>query len=754
MGDDLLEFSALKEFIRSFVVSDMGLGALDDLQPFDTWDEAKKRWAMLEEMMDMISSPESLALAAIPDIRELLGIVEGALLEGQDIATIAHVLRESARIKRRIEKTGERLLVVTSGIEKLSSLTAQIDAMILPTGEISDTANPILRDLRKRSKSCRTMILEKLQTIIDQLRDKSMLMDDIITKRNERYVICLRLDYSGQMKGITHDYSRTNRTAYVEPLAIIEENNTLNQIRAEIHEEEHAVLRDLTAQIREVSPVILNNLVCYGLLDLLCACARWSIKNHATIPHISADGVRLEGVRHPLLLERLGTKTVPLDITIPAGKDCLIITGPNAGGKTVALKTLGLVVIMAKSGLAIPAGPDSVIAPFGKVWVEMDTNQDIEHDLSSFTAHALALKHIYTHVSKGDLVLLDEPGSGTDPSQGGAIAVSCIDALRKRGACVVATSHSDLIKLYGVSSAGVENAATAFDETGMKPLYRLQYGVIGQSRAFEILEAIDFPPEILREASGIVSRDSHSALARAMEDISQASSMRKQAAFELEEAERLKENALRALDGIEQEKITSSLKYKRLIQQVEEMVKRPQPKEVICEVRKTPVARELEQILQETDAPEVLKIQKGSLVKLRGTETSGEVLDLWQEGAEVLFGDKRMKVGLEQIEAVNPSVHKAAKKKNLRLSASSQIVLPVKVVGLRVDEALPVIEKAIDQAVLSGQERLEIIHGTGTGRLRNAIRAYLKNVPVVKMLSDGTIHEGGGNKTVVVFDVS
>ena len=753
MGEDLLEFSALKEFIRSFVVSDVGLEALEKLCPFDSWDEAKKRWTMLEEMMDIVSSPDSLALFALPDVRELLGLVDGALMEGQDIATVALVIRESAKIKRRIEKDGERLLELTEGIEKLSGLTAQIDAMILPSGEISDAANPILRDLRIRYKSCRAMILEKLQTIIDKLRDKSVLMDDIITKRNDRYVICLRLDYGGQMKGITHDYSRTNRTAYVEPLAIIEENNTLNQLRADIVEEEHQVLRDLTSQIREASPVILNNLKIYGLLDLLNACARWSIKNHATIPVISADGVSLDGARHPLLLERLGPMTVPLDITIPMGKDCLIISGPNAGGKTVALKTLGLLVIMAKSGLAIPAGPDSVIAPFGNVWVEMDTNQDIEHDLSSFTAHALSLKHIYTNVSKGDLVLLDEPGSGTDPSQGGAIAVSCIDALRKRGACVVATSHSDLIKLYGVSSTGVENAATAFDESGLKPLYRLQYGVIGQSRAFEILEAIDFPREILAEASGIISRDAHSSLAQAMEDISQASTMRKQAAIELEEAARLKENAGRELEEIEQEKITYSLKYKRLVAQVEELAKRPQPKEVIKEVLEAPAARELEQIFEEADAPGVLNIQKGSVVKFKGTETSGEVLDLGHETAEVLFGDKRMKVGLEQIEAAGTRPEKAAKKKGIRVSAVSQVVLPIKVVGMRVDEALPVIEKAIDQAVLSGQERLEIIHGTGTGRLKNAIRTYLKELPAVKVFSDGSIHEGGGNKTIVVFDV-
>ena len=230
--------------------------------------------------------------------------------------------------------------------------------------------------------------------------------------------------------------------------------------------------------------------------------------------------------------------------------------------------------------------------------------------------------------------------------------------------------------------------------------------------------------------------------------------MRKQAADELEEAARLKEHARRALDEIEQEKIMSSLRYKRLIEQVEELVKKPQPKEVIQKVLEDPAVREIEQVLEQTNAPEVLNIVKGSIVRLRGTETSGEVIDLGEAAAEVLFGEKRMKVGLDQIEAVNQSPGKTEKKKVLRVSASSQIVLPIKVVGMRVDEALPVIEKAIDQAVLSGQEHLEIIHGTGTGRLKNAIRAYLKELPAVKAFSDGHIHEGGGNRTIVVFDVN
>ncbi len=707
----------------------------------------------MEEMMDIMSSSEPLALAAIPEIEEMLFLAEGARLEGQDIIAISQVIRASARLKHAITESAVALRRMTAEIDPLEYLREEIDAMLLPTGEISETASPVLREMRAQYRSARTRILTRLEGIIDSLRSKSVLMDDIITKRNDRYVICLRHDYPGQMKGITHDYSRTNRTAYVEPLSVIEDNNELNELKADITEEENSILRELTSLVHSSAGIIQNNLKIYGMFDLLRACAVWAIKNRASIPRLAAEGITLMKARHPLLLDRIGDMTIPLDIIMPAGKTALIITGPNAGGKTVALKTLGLLLMMAKSGLAVPADPDSVIVPVENIWVEMDTNQDIEHDLSSFTAHALALKNIYENVGEGDLVLLDEPGGGTDPHQGGAIAVSCIDALRKKGAFVAATSHSDLIKLYGMSSPGVENAATAFDDTGMKPLYHLQYGVIGQSRAFEILESIHFPREIIKEASAVVSRDATSALSRAMEDISQASAMRKQAAAALEEASLMKEQACRELQEIEQEKIRNALRYKRLIDRIEVMVKKPQKIESVKEVQSDETAQEIEEILAQRDPGITLDIHKGSIVRLKGTGTSGEVLELYHETAEVLFGDKRMKVGLEQIEGMGASQEKAPRKKTLKVTAANRTVLPVKVVGMRVDEALTIVEKALDQALLSGQESLEIIHGTGTGALKKAIRAYLKELPLVKAISDAGVAEGGGNKTIAVFDV-
>lgn len=752
MGVDLLEFSALKHSIRSFAASDMGAAAVENLRPFDTWDEVSGRWAVLREMIFAAASGQETGFAAVPDIRELLGVHEGALFEGMDLVSVSGAIAATARVRGCLEGAGEALEAMVSAIDPLEDLAWEIDSTILPTGEISDDASPVLKRLRRQARTMREAILERLGRIMDGLKSAHVVMDDLVTIRNERYVIPLRHDYGSHIKGITHDYSRSNKTAYVEPLAVVEDNNALNQVRSDIKEEETGILRDLTSRVLAHAQTIRHNLALYGELDLVHASARWALRHEAVIPEISSEGIDLRAARHPVLLERLGReRTVPLDIRIPSGRDCLVISGPNAGGKTVALKTLGLLMLMAKSGLAIPAGEGSRISPVGRIWVEMDTNQDIQHDLSSFTAHAMGLKRIYEGMAEGDLVLLDEPGTGTDPRQGAAVAVSLIDALRARGAVVVVTSHSDLIKLYGISSAGVEHAATAFDDTGLRPLYRLEYGVIGESRAFDILASIDFPREVLDEARAIASQEGSSVLARAMEDLADTSSLRQQALKDAERAAALRRQAEEALEAIGREQVEVSLRYRRLMEQVESLARRPQPRERIERVRASGEARELESVLESVEPARVLQVQPGSSVVLRGTGARGRVIGVSNDRAEVVMGDKRLNVSLEKIEADRSVKGHREGRTRVGPHVPSGYVLPVRVVGMRVDEAIPLVEKALDQALLSGQDRIEIIHGAGTGRLRRAIRAYLKGIDAVRSISDSPMDEGGGNKTIVMF---
>lgn len=750
MKNDLLEFSVLKEYIKPFISSEIGLSALEALRPSCSWEDARHRLALLREMMELMDAGKAPVVGAITDIRPLLSIREGAVLEGQDLVKISSALRDMARLKRELAAPGGLLADAVTGMEALDHISGQIDAMLLPTGEIADDAYPFLRELRGRYRAVRTSILEKLDHILDRLKTKSVLMEELITKRNDRYVIPVRHDYHVHMKGIIHDYSRTNRTAYVEPLTVVEDNNHLNQIKAQIVEEEQKLLRELTALVHDEAPAIRENLKTYGSLDLVFANGRWAVSTGSTIPRIEGDEIRLDSARHPILIERLGrSSTVALNIRIPKGKDCLIITGPNAGGKTVALKTLGLLILMAKSGLAIPAGADSAIAPVGSIWVEMDTNQDITHDLSSFTAHALSLKNIYAQTNSGDLVLLDEPGSGTDHDQGGALAVSCIDALRRKGARVVVTSHSDLVKLYGITSEGVEHAATAFDDTGLKPLYTLQYGMVGQSRAFEILEAIEFPHDLIIEARDIAGRTGNSPLAKAIQDISKATALKQEAEQNLEEARRMKARAEAELRTSRKERMESALKYKRLLEQLELLSRRQVAPEAVHKAKQMPEAAELEQVLKEIAPGATLNIRKGCMVRLKGTEQEGEVMEVGQDSAEVAFGTKRARAGLDQLEVTRDPEEGGSRKGTVSRMRALPPVMPIKVVGMRVDEAIPLVERAIDRAVLTGQESLEIIHGAGTGRLRKAIREYLKELPCVKTMHDAPMTEGGGNKTIV-----
>jgi DNA mismatch repair protein MutS2 len=751
MGQDPLEYSVLKKYIAPYLASEVGASALESLRPLDNWEEAGLRLRLTSEMMAAMDTDAPVTIPLLPDIRPLLQVKEGAVLEGQDLLKVSQALHAVADLKRALEAKGGPLAELVRPMDALARVAAGIDSTILPTGEVSGDAYPELRDLRNRARALRAAVVERLEGILDRLRPRSVLMEDLVTLRNDRYVIPLRHDFQTHIQGITHDYSRTNRTVFVEPMEVVEENNELSRIRARIAEEEQRVLRELTSLVLAHADAVGEDLRIYGDVDLLAACARWALKWGCTIPAMGGAGTVLRQARHPILLERLGeAATVPLDILVPEGCDCLLITGPNAGGKTVALKTLGLIVLMAKSGLAVPAAEGSGLKAVGEVRVEMDTAQDITHDLSSFTAQALALKEIYEKTTEGDLVLLDEPGSGTDHEQGSALAVACIHALRAKGATVVVTSHSDLVKLYGATSRGVVNAAAAFDETGMRPLYTLQYGVIGQSRAFEILEAIDFPRDLIVEARGIVNRDETSTLARALQDISLAGSMKAEAARELEEAVKARREAEIQLEEYRKERLQASLRYRRLLDRLEAMARKaPRPEEV-RRLRSSPETLEMERVIEEAGVPaSALDVVLGARVRLEGSDREGVVVDVGRDSAEVAVGGKRFRVALDQITAVTADRGDAVGPV-IRMQAPSR-VLPIKVVGLRVDEALPIVERALDRAMLAGQDRVEIIHGTGTGRLRNAIRSYLRGLAFVEEVADAPMDEGGGNKTIVVL---
>jgi DNA mismatch repair protein MutS2 len=746
MKGDLLEFNSVKGYIKNNVVSDAGLSALEELHPYDSWDYAISQWELISEMTELITG-NMICINPIEDISPLLEMKEGTILEGQDLLKVSSTLKEINRLKSQLDKE-EHLSRLTANISIPITLIKEIETSLLPTGEVSDLKNPVLKQMRIKYRSLRQNVLEKLEGLISKFRQ--IVMEEIITIRNNRFVLPLRHDFGVFIKGITHDYSGSRHSVYVEPFDVVEDNNTLIELRSGIKEEEERILRHLTTQVIRESGNIKEGISVFGRLDVLQAVSIFSIRTESSIPELGNE-IRLINARHPLLLQSIGVNCRPLDIRLSKDSNCLIITGPNAGGKTVALKTLGLIIIMAKSGLPIPADKGSIIPRVNSVLVEMDTSQDIAHGLSTFTAHAKSLKDIYKNTGSGDIVLLDEPGTGTDHDHGGAIAVACIDAYRKKGSIVVVTSHSETVKLYGLSYPDIQLASMTFDENTVKPLYSIQYGVIGSSRAFEILRSVSFPEALIDMAADIISGKGDNSLMKAIEDIGTASRLRLEAQAALDEAAGIKEAAENEKRLKEKERFESALKYKRLLERLENLIRRPEKNDVQA-VKELPEASELEEAL--TDLPEqsstVFGFSKGMKVRIINTKVSGIITSLEPETAEITCGSKRITVNIDQLEPARDEKERFFKTGHIKSFAPS--VLPIIIVGMRVDEALPIIEKAIDNAILSGQEALEIIHGSGSGILKKAVRDYLKQVPDVKGFHDAQPEDSGGAKTIVRFN--
>ncbi len=746
MKGDLLEFNSIKGYIKNNIVSDAGLKALEELRPYDSWDDAVSQWELISEMTELITG-NRISINPIEDISPLLEMKEGTVLEGQDLLKVSSTLKEINRLKSQLDKE-EHLSRLTANISIPFLLIKEIENSLLPTGEVSDLKNPFLKQMRIKHRSLRQTVLEKLEGLISKFRH--IVTEEIITIRNNRFVIPLRHDFGTYIKGITHDYSGSRHSVYVEPFEVVEDNNTLIELKSGIREEEERILRHLTTQVIRESGNIKEGISIFARLDVIQAVSIFSIRTESFIPELGNE-IHLVNARHPLLQQNIGHNCRPLDIRLSKDSNCLIITGPNAGGKTVALKTLGLIIIMAKSGLPVPADKGSIIPRVNSVLVEMDTSQDISHGLSTFTAHAKSLKDIYENAGSGDIVLLDEPGTGTDHDHGGAIAVACIDAYRKKGAIVVVTSHSETVKLYGLSHPEIQLASMTFDENTVKPLYSIQYGVIGSSRAFEILKSVSFPEALIDTAADIVAGKGDSGLMKAIEDIGTASKLRLEAQAALDEAAGIKEAAENEKRLKEKERFESALKYKRLLERLENLISRPEKYDVRA-VKELPEASELEEALSELpeQSSTVFGFSKGMKVRIINTKVSGIITSLEPETAEITCGSKRITVNIDHLEPSRDEETRFFKTGHIKSFAPS--VLPIIIVGMRVDEALPVIEKAIDTAILSGQETLEIIHGSGSGILKKAVRDYLRQVPDVKGFHDAQPEDSGGAKTIVRFN--
>jgi DNA mismatch repair protein MutS2 len=618
-----------------------------------------------------------------------------------------------------------------------------------------------------------------------------LLQDKLVTTRNDRYVLLLKAEHRGSLPGIIHGSSGSGATLFVEPMPAVDLNNDIVSLGEEERREVIRVLRDLTARVARRGDAIADAMAVMGELDALQAMAQVAREMKAVEPAIAERSLDLElrDARHPLLMsaisERLGIprrarrEPVPVTVRVGFGTPVLVISGPNTGGKTVALKTVGLLALMAQSGLHVPAAEGSVLPVFRRVYADIGDDQSIAADLSTFSAHLRAIVEMTRDLEAPTLVLLDEIGGGTDPTEGGALGVAVVDHFRQRGAMVVATTHHGLLKSYAQSTAGVAAASFGYDPASYEPTYRLALGVPGRSLALEMAERLGLPAPVVHDARArlenkeaqaeallkkledgrlALERDTArlaeerealaAARARAEADERAFAAQKRQAleSFRRDLAQRGERAARQAADAIRE--AVQRLEAERASTRKAANVAAKARTEAIGAIRAAQEEATADLDLpREADAP-ALPLAVGARVRLRSLGVTGEVLQLAGDHAEVAVRGKRLKVPPAELIALP-----AAAAPGAVVASAAPVSAPsaseINVVGLRVDEALPRVDKALDTAALADRQQLRVVHGHGEGKLRRAVAEMLDGHPHVASFRPGGAGEGGAGVTVV-----
>jgi len=804
----VLEFYKILSFLKQYVTSPQGSILCERLTPLNNLQEIKTLLTEVTEMKELLSIYDEIPIHGIKDIESLVlrTRVEEFYLEPQQFQEIRSTLETGRRLKTFLQATASKyssLKNITSKILPLKEMEDAIRKTIGNQGEILDTASPALKTLRQKIKHLRLDIKNILEELLFRENFSFVFQEQLITIRNGRFVLPVKIDCKGYLPGVVHDQSHSKETYFIEPLSVVNLNNELQILRKEEIREEVRVLINLTKQVRENKAEILFDLSLLEKLDLIYAKAKFSIALNAREPVLNEEGyIKLNSCKHPILLasfeisptspnpsketpEKVGRwvfdapQVVPITLYMDRGIKTLIITGANAGGKTVTLKTLGILSLMAQTGMHIPVEEGSTLTVFHSIYADIGDEQNIEESLSTFSAHIRRLDQILNDADDRSLVLIDELGSGTDPSEGASIGLAVLDYIREHQSSIVITTHLTHLKTYAYLHKDVENISVEFDPVTLKPTYNLVYGMPGLSNAFAIARNLGMSTEILDNASNYLEeKDKHFLeLTKGLEQGQIEVAEKKNEIAKLRDNVSLHENSIEALlKTIKSKKIKLLSEYETKFKQylkdaesklekiVNEAKKKEQPvfKEANRAVRE--VKKEWKAHLPSSSEGRkpIEELKAGQFVKLLNFNQEGVVqkVDLNLRKAEILVGEIKIKTSFDAIEYIKEKeVHEdktsSPTKKPPKKDLSTHIILEdevsqkINAIGMTVDEALPIVDRAIDHALIRGLENIEIIHGLGTGRLKEAIRKHLKEHNYVKSFGSDEQSRGGAGVTLV-----
>lgn len=717
----------------------------------------------------------SIPLGGISDIRaSVKRSVIGGVLNTSECLDIANTIYGGRQVKDFIEKLEEDVPILRALVQRITplrELERRVKSCIDDHGHVMDSASEKLRGIRSRIRTCESRVRDKLD---DYLKTKSnMLSDALITIRNDRYVLPVKQEYRGSVGGIVHDQSASGQTLFMEPKAVVDVNNQLQEARASETQEIERILRDLSAQIAGAETFLLENTTVLAKIDFMFARAKLGKQMKAAMPKMNDQGlIKMKQARHPLIPE---DEVVANDIEIGESFTSIVITGPNTGGKTVTLKMVGLCTLMAQSGLQIPAFDGCELAVFEQVFADIGDEQSIEQNLSTFSSHMTNIVNIMKHVDDKTLVLFDELGAGTDPQEGAALAMAILDEVVSRNARVIATTHYPELKAYGYNRKNVINASVEFNVETLQPTYRLLIGVPGRSNAFEISKRLGLNESIIEHAKDHIGVDSKS-----VENmIASLEQSQVQAEKDYEEAHQILLASEKLRDDLQKEWRQFAEKRETLYKKAEEKAEkaleraRDEAEKIIDEIRSMKSADNLKEhewikakkMLEEAkpnlsskknkeyphEAKQAKKeLHPGDEIKLLTVNQQGTVLEkISEEEYLVQVGIMKVKVKRGDLMALKKQKQVTDKPLAMVKGSSYHVSPELDLRGERYEDALLCLEKYIDDALLAGYPKVSIIHGKGTGALRSGVKEFVKKHPRIKDSHQGAMGEGGSGVTII-----
>ncbi|MEA3543605.1 MAG: endonuclease MutS2 [Thermodesulfobacteriota bacterium] len=774
-----LEYPRLRTLLAGQTQSEPGYQQAENLIPLLVRAEIETALTEVDEAVQWLQDGQTPSLGGCWDLSVLLGSVsaEGSLIAAEDLLKVAQSLRvmDDCRLWFKAQRQPASLARLAGAIMPLTELQRRLRHSIGSRGELLDSASAELGDLRYQIRQTRSRIKQQLEHLLTSDQSSSVFQERLITIRNNRYVVPLKSDCRGQLKGFVQDESSSGQTLYLEPSQVLEGNNRLQQLSREEQREERRILLQLAELVRRDSADLSNNQALLARIDLRFAAGRLSRSYHGCRPEL-VDGsiVELKQARHPLLMVVDGRfdRSAAVEIDVLLGADCqaLVISGPNTGGKSVALKTLGLLLLMVRSGLHIPCHSESRLHLYQHLYVDIGDEQSIAQSLSTFSGHLLKVREILAQADAETLVLLDEAGTGTDPAEGAALVQAVLDQLCRQGAKTLLTTHLGQLKHFAHGQVGIENVAVEFDPVTLVPTYRLRYGIPGASSAMATARRLGLPEVVIQRAVQYLGQEEHdhsvllSRLNSRQQELDRELLQVKQARLEADAAQRLRQQQLRQIKEKKQEILLRATRQAdELITATESRMKKLRkrkpgsllPRQAIAEREQFTAAREELNPFKPKRKPAgtlPVLLQVGELVQISALGIEARVEKVNRATIELLVGGKRIRQPLQALEqfsprrfAKMPKGHGSVSRKMVERQIDSQL----KLIGQRVDEALAKLERFIDDASLSHLSQVEVIHGSGEGILRRAVREQLAKEKGVTAFYAAPADQGGDNITIV-----